>query len=255
MHTRNITIGEAGTEPLPMIVIPDVHGHLDQLVRLIKKLNQLQLLDGRRLAFLGDYVDRGPESRATLEFICSLVELGHIAIAGNHDLVLLKILQSDAGDWEYWVNRWARNYEDGVLMSYGIRKTPRGREGYQEVALELAQRMPTWHKRCLQNLPWFYESNELVLVHAGLNSSSTWQSQRSLLQQQEWGSIGPEQVFSAAHATDTTNIHPSIRLVTGHAVLPRPVVRPNRVMLNCGVEHGGPLIAWVSDTEEVICIL
>lgn len=235
-----------------LVVIPDVHGHLETLQALLKKLASRQLLSGRKVVFLGDYVDRGPDSSEVLELVYNFVLNGHIALAGNHDLVLHKILEPQDENWDYWVRRWATNYEDGLLASYSVHVKPKTPSDWQEVALELGAVIPKHHQTFLKNLPWFYETKTMILVHAGLKPNISWANQRSELRNKEWGEIGPAQLFSSELAMSAINIAKQKKLITGHAVVSLPMLSKNRVKLNCGVENGGPLVAWISDTNEIV---
>lgn len=78
----------AVTSPVPLLVIGDVQGCLDELQALLAKAPAAE-----RIVFVGDLVNRGPKSLATLRFIGSLGERA-VALLGNHDLHLLAV---DAG--------------------------------------------------------------------------------------------------------------------------------------------------------------
>ena len=72
-------------------LIGDIHGHADALVRLLEKLGYAEF-DGvyrhpkRRVVFLGDYIDRGPEIARTLKIVRAMVEADTaIALMGNHE--------------------------------------------------------------------------------------------------------------------------------------------------------------------------
>ena len=235
----------------PLIIIPDLHGHRSLLERLINYLQREGLLDDHRLAFLGDYVDRGPDSRGTIELVCSLVAEGHVAIAGNHDLVLSKVLDTEAIGWESWVRRWAKNYESGVLLNYGLGHRPALGDivGWRHMACELREAVPASHQIFLRQLPWFIETDTFVLIHAGLEQDVSWTQQKKQLEERSSGANGPSQLFS--HVLARSLRHPAVskQLVSGHASTPNPVFTPERVRLDCGVDFGGPLMAWVPDRQ------
>lgn len=74
-------------------LIGDIHGHHDKATALLKRLgydptgNTWKHPEGRRVIFLGDYIDRGPKIRETLHLVRGMVEAGDaLAIMGNHEL-------------------------------------------------------------------------------------------------------------------------------------------------------------------------
>ena len=74
----------------PLDLVGDVHGEYDALVTLLKKLGYDDLgrhVEGRRLVFVGDLIDRGPNSPAVLRAVKRMVDAGNAAcIAGNHEI-------------------------------------------------------------------------------------------------------------------------------------------------------------------------
>jgi len=87
----------------PLDIIGDVHGEIDALTALFRQLGYSQdgaHPDGRRLVFLGDLVDRGPDSPAVLHLVRELVENGRAqCILGNHELNLLLDDQKHGNSW------------------------------------------------------------------------------------------------------------------------------------------------------------
>ncbi|MEM9949676.1 MAG: AAA family ATPase, partial [Cyanobacteria bacterium P01_D01_bin.36] len=68
--------------------IGDIHGLADGLRALLSKLGydeQFHHPEGRKLCFLGDLVDRGPQSLVVLDLVMAAVEQGHYCVRGNHD--------------------------------------------------------------------------------------------------------------------------------------------------------------------------
>lgn len=83
-------------------VIGDVHGHAAELTILLDRMGYeetngvLRHPEGRRAVFLGDFIDRGPEIRRTLEIVRGMVEAGSaLAVMGNHELNALHYTTPD----------------------------------------------------------------------------------------------------------------------------------------------------------------
>ena len=86
-------------------IIGDIHGEIEALTNLLKNLgynNQCEHPEGRSLVFVGDLVDRGPDSPAVVALVRALVESGRAsAIIGNHELNLLRGLHKEGNSW-FW---------------------------------------------------------------------------------------------------------------------------------------------------------
>jgi serine/threonine protein phosphatase 1 len=132
-------------------VFADVHGMLHKLEALISKIPFSSERD--TLVFLGDYVDRGPNSKGVLDFIIDLIDQGVrvICLRGNHELM--------------WANYL--NDKDPLLFLYnGGTATLRS---YREAPCAAGNgAMPDRHREFLQNLLPYYEMEDFILVHAGL---------------------------------------------------------------------------------------
>lgn len=98
--------------PLPPVAIGDIHGRLDLLDAAIARF------PGRHLVLLGDYADRGPDSRGVIARVRELVEAGRAtALLGNHDEMLIHAArQPDSGSADWWLTI---NGGQATLDSYG----------------------------------------------------------------------------------------------------------------------------------------
>ena len=89
----------------PLDVIGDIHGELEALEALLEKLgydDQGRHTKGRRLVFVGDLCDRGPDSPGVIRLVQSIVESGcGQAVAGNHELNLLRREKKHGNHWFY----------------------------------------------------------------------------------------------------------------------------------------------------------
>ena len=99
--------------------VGDIHGSLDKLKALVEACREHA--NGRefRFVFLGDYIDRGPDSAGVLRFMMSLqadLPKQIIALKGNHEAWAVSLLDGSAE-----VTPWLRNGGAETLQSYGVK--------------------------------------------------------------------------------------------------------------------------------------
>lgn len=155
----------------PIYAIGDIHGQLDELKRVL----DLILADGGEAAqiiFLGDYVDRGPDSKSVIDLLCAGMRAGRnwTAVRGNHDRYFSRFLndksvhdpatRSDLG----WIN--SRLGGDKTLLSYGVHATEI--DPVNCVHQAACDAVPTNHRDWLAALPNLHVSDHHIFVHAGL---------------------------------------------------------------------------------------
>src|SRR5688500_11671786 len=89
----------------PVVAVGDVHGPLDYLDRLLQRLERLPEWRGCALVCVGDFMDRGPKVRETLDRVLGLMRArpNCTAVMGNHDLAPLRAARLDDGPPSaYW---------------------------------------------------------------------------------------------------------------------------------------------------------
>ncbi|TXK84501.1 metallophosphoesterase family protein [Paenibacillus sp. N3.4] len=151
------------------LAISDIHGCVEQLNHLLDVIAYNN--DQDTLLLLGDYVDRGPASRETVEMVMYLVkEKGAIALKGNHDQRFIDIL----GD--------ADPHMEMKFLEHGGIQTMRSYVESDQLDLkkakELLRREYKYHIEFLDNLPLYYEDENHIYTHAGLNPTyRDWKSQ------------------------------------------------------------------------------
>lgn len=130
-------------------VVGDIHGCSKAFLRL---LSQVRLTPSDTLYLLGDYVDRGPDSKGVLDAILGLKNEGYDLrpILGNHEVMLLEALRSKSTSF------WLNNGGLFTLMSYGVLHP---------------WDLPETHLAFLAALPRYELTPSHVLVHAGLDLS------------------------------------------------------------------------------------
>jgi serine/threonine protein phosphatase 1 len=133
--------------------IGDIHADRVRLSALLGKL------DPRRLVFLGDYIDRGPESRDVVEVLLELRyrEPSPIFLSGNHEIGLLAFLSRRLSFLEYaWMGGLS------TIRSYVG-------EAIEDVRSELVAAMPRPHFEFLSDCKPYFETDQFVASHAGIN--------------------------------------------------------------------------------------
>jgi serine/threonine protein phosphatase 1 len=128
--------------------IGDIHGCNRTLCAL---LQQLRLQPGDTLVCLGDYIDRGPDSKGVIDTLLELHRQNIILVTlrGNHEAMLLAA-KNDAAEYGMWL----RNGGDIALESFGLRNL---------------ENMAPEYIDFFQSTQLYFEWEQYVFVHAGLN--------------------------------------------------------------------------------------
>jgi hypothetical protein len=141
----------------PIDIVGDVHGEIDALHDLLLHLGynaEGEHPDGRRLVFIGDLTDRGPDSPAVATLVSELVrrDLAQ-CVLGNHELNLLRQARKEGNGWHFEDNH---DHRDGKFL------TARGLAAENRPAL----------RQFLEGLPVALERSDLRLVHAAWDNQS-----------------------------------------------------------------------------------
>lgn len=218
-----------------LYAVGDVHGRLDALEGLLKAisqdLSQSALTEKAALIFLGDYVDRGSQSRDVIDTLIGLQSVGEIEVImlfGNHEQTLLNFL-TDAGVGPSWAE-----YGGGAtLASYGV-EAPRlgaSSEEWEATRTAFAAALPPTHLTFFQSLELIRVIGDFAFVHAGLRPgvAISDQSRHDLL----W--IRDE--FTKSHAR-----HEKV-VVHGHTPADAPYDSATRIGVDTGAYATGVLSA------------
>lgn len=148
------------------LVISDIHGEL----QLFEELLQVSQYNPKndQLILLGDYIDRGPQSKEVLEKVIQLKENGAIVLKGNHEDMMVKSLV--LGEERAWRNWTGRNGGDKTLESYGfVASEFIVNEEDSFVKPELHSDLLDKHLEFIQNLDYYVEWEDTIFVHAGVH--------------------------------------------------------------------------------------
>lgn len=155
-----------------VVAVGDIHGRLDLLDPLLDQIiTEIVEVDGPArpvLIFVGDYVDRGSDSKGVIDRIIDLgrrPDLEVQALKGNHEEALLAFLE-DPGFGATWCEQGGAQ----TLASYGV-NAPRlasDDKAWEGACAAFGQALPIEHKRFLANLELTTTVGDYVFVHAGL---------------------------------------------------------------------------------------
>ena len=152
-------------------VIPDVHGCIKTLRYLLEDRIDLQKDD--TVFFLGDYIDRGPDSKGLIDYIMNLQKSGFNirCIRGNHEDYCIRAWEDDQKKILFHSaieKDWRRNGGTKTLESFGV-KRPR----------DIDKTYIDWMKKTEQ----YIELEDYILVHAGFNfnTSNPFDDVRSMM--------------------------------------------------------------------------
>jgi len=136
------------------IIVGDIHGEISQLESLIKQIGPCT----RPFIFLGDYINRGPDSKAVIDFLIRFTEDGNktIFLCGNHEWALLEYLEH--GEFDKFASLGGLR----TLSSY----LPEGQTG--DLRDAMIERLPISHVRFFKRLLPFFENDTMVCSHSGV---------------------------------------------------------------------------------------
>lgn len=220
--------------------VGDVHGMIEPLRALLRAI--AAHADGHYpaqnvLVCLGDYVDRGPDSRAVIDLLLEnpLPGFDRVCLKGNHEEILLQFLV-DAQKGPVWF----ANGGQATLASYGVRPPLLGADGkeLERAQRELAERIPAAHLDFFRGLPLSHVEGDYIFVHAGLRPGIPIARQRG--DDMMW--IRDEFLYSDEEFGKL--------VVHGHSIAETPQIRPNRIGIDTGAFATGRLTCLVLEGTE-----
>ena len=217
-------------------VVGDIHGRLDLLDQLLDRIND----DAKGInpnsvfvVFLGDLIDRGPDSRGVIERLRNWPKewMRPIFLMGNHEEVFLRILKGSARQ----ISDWLEFGGVQCMASYGIQANRLAVLEEQAQLAEILRVVPQNHIDFLDTLVDTFEFGDYLMVHAGIRPGVPLAQQAAA--DLRW--IRHEFLDSAA-------LHPWF-VIHGHTVTVEAEVRDNRIGIDTGAYASGRLTALVLD--------
>jgi serine/threonine protein phosphatase 1 len=228
--------------------IGDVHGRIDLLDRLLGRIGEdmtfspfeSRLPDQVVVIFIGDLIDRGPESRAVIERMVNgapaegpLAAARFICLRGNHEDYLMQFL----ADFSV-APGWLRNGGLEAVRSY-VGHLPDGFvTDYPAIQRLLYRAMPPSHLRFLSRMPVRHVEGDYLFVHAGIRPEVALENQDAY-----------DLMWIREPFLSHDKPFPKM-VVHGHSIVAEPEIRSNRIAIDTGAYRSGRLSCLVLEGAE-----
>jgi serine/threonine protein phosphatase 1 len=237
--SRSATSRPSGPPGRRAYVVGDIHGRLDLLDQLLDEIHGeigREPEDEILLVFLGDLIDRGPNSAEVVERLRTYrhAGVGPVFILGNHEEVLLRII---TGHTEL-IASWLRFGGAQCLKSYGADPNSISVMNDDSALAAIKQAIPEEHVAFLNSFVDTCRFGDYLFVHAGIRPGIELEQQRQT--DLRW----IREPFLRDH-TDHGFV-----VVHGHTISRRVDERPNRIGIDTGAYHSGILTALVIEGSE-----
>lgn len=132
-----------------LFAIGDIHGCFDSFRELVE--DKIKISNRDKLVLLGDYIDRGKQSKEVIDYIIELLQKGFdiIPLIGNHESMLLDALGNDE-----LLSIWIQNGGSETMESFSINSLKDLDQSYKDF---------------FKGLRFYYSFNSFLFVHAGFN--------------------------------------------------------------------------------------
>lgn len=225
----------------PIYAIGDIHGQFEMLQRALEKIER----DGgpdAKIVFLGDYVDRGPQSQQVIQLLMDGANAGKnwTCLLGNHDRMFSMFMEGEPRTDPHLLvgYHWFHDRIGGAqtLASYNVDVGERQRIFHLHENAKAA--VPPEHIGFLQSLAPYHLEEKLLFVHAGIRPGVAIQEQTE-----------NDLVWIREEFLDDPRAHPWL-VVHGHTNIPVATHYGNRVNLDSGAGYGHPLSTAVFEGQK-----
>jgi serine/threonine protein phosphatase 1 len=220
-------------------VIGDIHARADLLVELLEMIaaDAQNAPSNRQIIFLGDFVDRGHQSRQVIEITLktNLPAFKRITLMGNHEEYMVGFMDEPLS-----ASEWLQYGGDATLLSYGVAMDPGvlTPQKLLKASDELCQSVPPAHRQFLSDLQDTYVLGDYMFVHAGIDPKRRLDKQKT--EDLRW--IRDPFI---AH----TELYEKI-IVHGHTITETPEFHSNRISLDTGAYHSGRLTCLILEGND-----
>lgn len=225
-----------------LYAVGDIHGRLDLLDDLLRRIaDDLRArpvaVGAATIVFLGDLIDRGPDSAGVIERISTLhgVPARALLLLGNHEEILLRVLDAEPGLAYDWLGFGG----DACAESYGVSAAAMTAMSEARIAETLRAAIPPAHVAFLKEGGDTIRFGDYLLVHAGIRPGVAIEDQQP--HDLRWIR---QPFLSDAHDHGCLVIH-------GHTVTDGVDRRANRVGIDTGAYRTGTLTAAVVEGDTL----
>ena len=209
--------------------VGDVHGCFDQMQRILEKIAVLD--PNAPVVFVGDYVDRGEQSAAVLQALFARRdEPNLICLRGNHEVMMLQFLTAPEGNGK----RWLRYGGLQTLASFGVGRGCTAESSgavlcgaAEDLRAAIGPDMLEW----LNNLPSFWQSGNIAVVHAAADPHlpMSLQVEKTL----NWGHPDFKKVLR----------QDGVWILHGHTIVDSAYAKDGRIAIDTGAYATGQMTA------------
>ncbi len=220
-------------------IVGDIHGRDDLLRNLHEQVTaDSEAYAGKKwVVYLGDYIDRGHESKNVVEELIShpLAGFERIFLRGNHEDALLRFLRDSnvARDW-FQFGGEATVYSYGVAMAPGTRSDV----SLKAIQVDLQRAVPESHVQFFQALRTSFEIGDYFCVHAGIDPLRALHDQRD-----------EDLMWIRDEFLSSKKDHEKM-IVHGHSIRETPDEQSNRIGIDTGAYYSNCLTCLVLEDSE-----
>lgn len=228
--------------------VGDIHGQKTQMDRALALIGA-DGGTGAEVVFVGDYTDRGPDTRGVIDVLIAGVETGRnwTVLRGNHDRMFTRFVRDGVIDDPQIASGkgWLHPALGGrdTLRSYGVTLPDTDAEIrdpglVDEIAKEARAKVPETHLDFLESRPLWYRTEVAIFVHAGIRPGIEMADQEE-----------DDLIWIRNGWLDDTRDHGTM-IVHGHTALDEPAHHGNRINIDGGAGYGRPLVPVHFDGDD-----
>ena len=240
--SANIAAGRshAGPPGKRLYAVGDIHGRLDLVDDLLGRIERdiaARPVETAALVFLGDLIDRGPDSAGVIDRLLRLDDFPAKALflLGNHEEFLLRALAGEPGVAHDWLGFGG----DACAESYGVAAAALKAMDEERIAAVLRDAVPTAHVEFLHSFGDTFRFGDYLLVHAGIRPGVAIEDQ------------APHDLRWIRRPFLSDGHDHGVMIIHGHTISDGVDRRVNRIGIDTGAYQTGVLTAAVVEGDDL----
>jgi serine/threonine protein phosphatase 1 len=226
---------------LRIYAVGDIHGRADLLLEIIARIDDD--LERRPIGravevYLGDYIDRGPDSKTVIDLLAVRLIKNHaVCLRGNHEALMEDFLRDPAK-----LRPWLQLGGMQTLASYGVHRRPGPIENEIDLHRRFWSAFPRAHELFLQCLRYHFRCGDFLFVHAGIRPEIP-------IERQDFHDL----LWIRHEFLNSAKQHGNF-IVHGHTPVPHPDIRQNRVNIDTGAWRTGTLTCIAIEGTTILVL-